>query len=79
MAQPTKSVWGTVIRNFINSFRPKKIWGNKKGHDYLGNTYYEIPADPSRGKRKTSRWFDPPKGGDFMQEMPAEWESWLRG
>lgn len=49
------------------------------GKDYFGNKYFEIPANPSIGKRKASRWFDPPKKDDFMQEMPAEWEAWLRG
>lgn len=48
------------------------------GKDYIGNTYFEIPANPSEGKRKPSRWYDPPKGQDFQNPIPAEWESWLR-
>lgn len=48
------------------------------GKDYIGNTYYEIPANPREGKRKPSRWYDPPKGQDFQDPIPAEWESWLR-
>ncbi|KAJ8921640.1 hypothetical protein NQ315_010549 [Exocentrus adspersus] len=67
-----------VIRNFINSFKPRQIRGNLMGSDYFGNKYYEIPPNPSVGKRKPSRWFKPPKKDDFMQEMPAEWEAWLR-
>ncbi|CAH2050747.1 unnamed protein product, partial [Iphiclides podalirius] len=61
----------------INS-KCQMIQGNKIGKDYIGNIYYEIPADPSRGKRKPSRWYDPPKGLDFEDPIPSEWESWLR-
>ncbi|CAK1540230.1 unnamed protein product [Leptosia nina] len=71
-------VWRIAFRNFINSFRPRQISGNKIGKDYIGNEYYEIPADPSRGKRKPSRWYDPPKGLDFQDPIPSEWEAWLR-
>lgn len=48
------------------------------GKDYIGNAYYEIPADPSIGKRKPVRWYDPPKGQDFQDPIPTEWEAWLR-
>ncbi|XP_045769759.1 NADH dehydrogenase [ubiquinone] 1 alpha subcomplex assembly factor 2 isoform X1 [Maniola jurtina] len=73
-----RHVWRIVFRNFINSFRPRQIRGNHIGKDYIGNMYYEIPANPSMGKRKASRWYDPPKGLDFQDPIPAEWESWLR-
>lgn len=80
MAQPpSRSIWAMVIRNFLNSIKPRQFRGNLMGKDYFGNKYFEIPANPSIGKRKASRWFDPPKKDDFMQEMPAEWEAWLRG
>ncbi|KAF2893574.1 hypothetical protein ILUMI_12603 [Ignelater luminosus] len=80
MAQPPpRSIIGMIFRNFINSFKPRQIYGNLKGTDYFGNKYYEIPADPSRGKRRPSRWFVPATKDDFEQEMPAEWEAWLRG
>ncbi|XP_047511215.1 NADH dehydrogenase [ubiquinone] 1 alpha subcomplex assembly factor 2 [Pieris napi] len=71
-------VWRIAFRNFLNSFRPRQIRGNEIGKDYIGNVYYEIPADPSRGKRKPARWYDPPKGLDFQDPLPSEWESWLR-
>lgn len=81
MAQspPPRSIIAMIFRNFINSFKPRQIYGNLKGADYFGNKYYEIPADPARGKRRPSRWFVPPTKDDFEQEMPAEWEAWLRG
>lgn len=48
------------------------------GKDYIGNSYFEIPAEPSAGKRKPTRWYNPPKGQDFQDPIPAEWEAWLR-
>ncbi|XP_046978276.1 NADH dehydrogenase [ubiquinone] 1 alpha subcomplex assembly factor 2 [Vanessa cardui] len=73
-----RHVWRIVLRNFINSLKPRQIQGKNIGKDYIGNVYYEIPADPSKGKRKPSRWYDPPKGLDFQDPLPAEWEAWLR-
>lgn len=49
------------------------------GEDYFGNKYYEIPANPSIGKRKASRWFEPADKEAFDQERTAEWDAWLRG
>lgn len=80
MAQgPTRSIVGVIFKNFINSLKPRQFRGTLIGSDYFGNKYYEIPANPSVGKRKASRWFDPPEKEDFEQELPAEWEAWLRG
>lgn len=79
MSQPqSRSLIAMIFRNFINSLKPRKIFGDLKGSDYFGNKYFEIPANPSVGKRRASRWFEPPEKGDFQQELPAEWESWLR-
>lgn len=80
MAQPpTRNILGIIFKNFINSFKPRQIRGTFVGTDYFGNKYYEIPANPSIGKRKASRWFDPPEAENFEQERPAEWDAWLRG
>lgn len=76
---PARSIWGTVLKNFINSLKPRQIRGNFKGADYLGNKYYEIPVSASSARSRPSRWFEPPNEDDFDNEMPAEWESWLRG
>lgn len=77
--QPTRNILGIIFKNFINSFKPRQFRGTLIGTDYFGNKYYEIPADPAVGRRKASRWFDPPEKEDFEQELPAEWEAWLRG
>lgn len=85
MAREGRPLIRIIFQNFINSFRPRQLKGNYMGEDYLGNKYYEIPADPSRGKRKTSRYFEPPgerdrnDPDDHGHELTAEWESWLRG
>jgi hypothetical protein len=81
MAREGRPLIRIIIQNFLNSFKPRQIRGDLKGEDYLGNKYYEIPADPSRGKRKPSRWFEPPgkPEDDHGHELTAEWESWLRG
>ncbi|XP_065348879.1 NADH dehydrogenase [ubiquinone] 1 alpha subcomplex assembly factor 2-like isoform X2 [Cloeon dipterum] len=77
MAQ--RSIIGTILKNFINSFKVlQKPSGKLVSTDFLGNKYFEIPADPQGGKRRPSRWFDPATKDDFQQEIPAEWEAWLR-
>lgn len=78
---PSRDVFAILLKNFIKSFtwlKPKQIFGTLRGTDYFGNTYYEISGDRSIGKRR-QRWFEPPQKENFEQEVPAEWESWLRG
>jgi NADH:ubiquinone oxidoreductase subunit len=79
MAQQGRSILAMIFRNFIQSLKPRKIRGDLVGTDYFGNRYFEIPANPQIGKRKPSRWFEPKVKDDFDQEIPAEWEAWLRG
>ena len=85
-----------IFKNFINSIRAgykgssvQGSAGQIMGQDPFGNKYYEIPADPQRGKRRASRWYESPETGQkdvigrdvtagYDAEIPAEWESWLR-
>lgn len=76
---PSRDILKILFTSFWKSFRPRQISGNYKGEDNFGNKFYEIPANPSVGKRKDSRWFEPKVKDDFDQEMAAEWEAWLRG
>ncbi|XP_039952550.1 NADH dehydrogenase [ubiquinone] 1 alpha subcomplex assembly factor 2 [Bactrocera neohumeralis] len=76
---PSRDLIKIIINNFVNSLRPRQIKGNFIGEDYFGNKYYEIPANPSIGKRKPSRYFVPTDKEAFDQELTAEWEAWLRG
>ncbi|CAD6998464.1 NADH dehydrogenase [ubiquinone] 1 alpha subcomplex assembly factor 2 [Ceratitis capitata] len=76
---PQRDLIKIIFNNFINSLRPRQFKGNYIGEDYFGNKYYEIPANPSIGKRKASRYFVPNRKEAFDQELTAEWEAWLRG
>lgn len=49
------------------------------GTDLFGNKYFEKAADPGVGRRKASRYFQPPEKHAFDQEISPEWEAWLRG
>lgn len=76
MAQPpTRNIWLIVIQNIINSLKPRRIRGDVVGKDYLGNTYYQIQGSE---RQKRQRWFEPTVKDNFEQEIPAEWEAWLR-
>ncbi|XP_058128681.1 NADH dehydrogenase [ubiquinone] 1 alpha subcomplex assembly factor 2 [Anopheles ziemanni] len=76
---PTRNLLRIAFDNFLKSFRPRQIKGNYVGEDYFGNKYYEIPPDPSVGRRRASRWFEPTAKEAYDQEITAEWEAWLRG
>jgi len=76
-----------IIENLTRGKGPQG--GVQVGTDPFGNRYFEIPADPSRGKRRPIRWYDAPNtnqkeifgvdiAGGFDAKLPAEWESWLR-
>ena len=81
-----------LVTNFLNSWKKGRHIDSQAqvvGEDFLGNRYYEIPADPSRGKRRPRRWYTStasnyhdPRGSNiaegFDNEVPSEWESWLR-
>lgn len=77
--KPTRDLLGIIWQNFWRSLRPRQYRGNLIGEDYFGNKYYEIPPNPSIGKRKASRYFEPADKEAFDQELTAEWEAWLRG
>ena len=47
-----------VIENLTRGKGPQG--GVQVGTDPFGNRYFEIPADPSRGKRRPIRWYDAP-------------------
>lgn len=79
MAKASRPLFRIILQNFFKSFRPRQMTGDFKGEDYFGNKFYEIPKDLSKGKNKTSRWFEPPEKENHEQEMASEWESWLRG
>jgi len=82
---PMGGVWRAIVKSFVKS----EPAGTQVGSDPFGNRYFEIPPDPSRGKRRPVRWYDAPetnapdvlgvqRTAGFDAQIPAEWESWLR-
>ncbi|XP_064462901.1 NADH dehydrogenase [ubiquinone] 1 alpha subcomplex assembly factor 2-like [Ornithodoros turicata] len=78
MAGGQRRVYFQIFKNFVESFTKRRAAGSEIGNDYLGNKYFETPADPSRGRRRPVRWFEPAIKEKFDQEVPVEWEAWLR-
>lgn len=65
-----RQVWKT----FIASLMPRTARRKLVGEDYYGTKYYQDPeANGVRG-----RSFVPVNKDNFQQELPAEWEAWLR-
>uniref|UniRef100_A0A224YUI2 NADH dehydrogenase (Ubiquinone) 1 alpha subcomplex assembly factor 2 n=1 Tax=Rhipicephalus zambeziensis TaxID=60191 RepID=A0A224YUI2_9ACAR len=79
MSSPGRGVIVRMWRNFLSSITTKQGPQREVGRDHFGNKYFEIAADPSRGKRKPRRWFEPRAKDNFSADMPPEWEAWLRG
>ena len=67
-----------LVHGLMARTRAENRAGFVAGKDHLGNTYYESPADPSRGIRKPKRWFVGVDEDSWSNPMPAEWEAWLR-
>ncbi|EZA59878.1 Mimitin, mitochondrial [Ooceraea biroi] len=66
-----------IWNNFIASLKPRAIQRKLIGEDYYGTKYYEEPPRPAHPNRPP-RSFVPVNKEDFEQELPAEWEAWLR-
>ncbi len=52
--EPTRSVFRMFLRNFLNSIRPRRVYGGDlMGKDRYGNEYYELKPgavhDPVKG------------------------------
>ncbi|XP_043468409.1 uncharacterized protein LOC122502428 [Leptopilina heterotoma] len=77
MARRERSVLGMILRDFISSITSKAGKPKLMGEDFYGTKYYETP--PRTGSsRKAARHFEPVNKDDGEQELPAEWEAWLR-
>lgn len=76
MSGKERGVFQLIWKNFYASLRP-----NKKpilmGEDFYGTKYYEVAPRADSSKRP-SRYFVPVNKDDHEQEIPAEWEAWLR-
>lgn len=73
-----RGVLQTVFKHFWASLKPQMFKRKLIGTDYYGTKYYEEPIASYSQRRRPSRSFVPVTKDDFEQELPAEWESWLR-
>jgi len=49
------------------------------GQDLYGTKYFERPAAPEHGRKEPLRYFEVPDKENYVREnLPAEWDSWLR-
>ena len=78
MAGRQRGLFRIIFRDFIKSLTPNIPKHKLMGQDYMGTKYYEIVSTKKSIHRKTNRYFVPINKNDFEQEIPAEWESWLR-
>ncbi|XP_076164687.1 NADH dehydrogenase [ubiquinone] 1 alpha subcomplex assembly factor 2 [Ptiloglossa arizonensis] len=75
MSKKERGVIQLIWKNFVASFQRNTKQPKLIGEDYYGTKYYETQTTT---KSKPSRYFVPVDKINFEQELPAEWESWLR-
>lgn len=73
-----RSVFRAIVTNFWNSIKPRSPWGVKVGMDYNGTEYFQGELRESSRRQRPPRWFIPKEKDNFEQELPPEWEAWLR-
>lgn len=72
-----RGVFRIIWKSLLSSLRPRFASRKLVGEDYYGTKYYEEEIRHS-ARKKPPRYFVPINKDDFTQELPAEWESWLR-
>ncbi|XP_028044569.1 NADH dehydrogenase [ubiquinone] 1 alpha subcomplex assembly factor 2 isoform X2 [Monomorium pharaonis] len=72
-----RGVLRILWNSFVSSLKPRFARRKLIGKDYYGTKYYEEEILSSARKRPP-RYFVPVNKDDFEQELPAEWEAWLR-
>ncbi|KYM96096.1 PREDICTED: mimitin, mitochondrial isoform X2 [Cyphomyrmex costatus] len=72
-----RGVLKIMWNSFVSSLKPRFARRKLIGEDYYGTKYYEEDIRYSARKRPP-RSFVPVNKDDFEQELPAEWEAWLR-
>ncbi|XP_076630000.1 uncharacterized protein LOC143346114 [Colletes latitarsis] len=79
MTKPERGVIQILWKCFVGSLRLKEPTAKLIGEDFYGTKYYEKPLPSNSVKKRPSRYFEPvDKDTGFDQEIPAEWEAWLR-
>lgn len=78
MAKRERGLFRIIFNEFLRSITPKIPKHTCVGEDYLGTKYYEIERIKTSIRNKPNRYFVPKDKENFEQEIPAEWEAWLR-
>ncbi|XP_076240746.1 NADH dehydrogenase [ubiquinone] 1 alpha subcomplex assembly factor 2 [Calliopsis andreniformis] len=78
MSGKQRGVFQLIWKHFVASVTPSFKQHKLIGEDFFGTKYYEIPVAKTFMKKRPSRYFVPVNKNDFEQELPAEWEAWLR-
>ncbi|CAK9794701.1 hypothetical protein ANTPLA_LOCUS81 [Anthophora plagiata] len=78
MTAKGRGIFQMIWRDFVASMKLGSAKTKLIGEDYYGTKYYETSIRKGSAKRFPSRYFEPINKDDFEQEIPAEWEAWLR-
>lgn len=76
MSGKQRGLFQMIFRDFLASITPTFTRRKLVGEDFFGTKYYEIPRSSTSRFKKPARYFQPVN--DFDQEIPPEWEAWLR-
>jgi NADH dehydrogenase [ubiquinone] 1 alpha subcomplex assembly factor 2 len=77
MAKRERGLFRMIFTNFIKSITPNSSKTICVGTDHFGTKYFEHINSKSEYKR-SRRYFVPIDKTNFEQDLPCEWESWLR-
>lgn len=73
MSKNERGIFQQIFKHFIASLRINQH--KLIGEDYYGTKYYEIQKSSSS---RNPRYFVPLNKDNYEQELPVEWEAWLR-
>ncbi|XP_012146842.2 NADH dehydrogenase [ubiquinone] 1 alpha subcomplex assembly factor 2 [Megachile rotundata] len=77
MSGRERGLFRLIWKNFVASVTSKSKKSSLIGEDYYGTKYYEV-SNKTDSFNRPSRYFVPVNKDDHEQEIPAEWEAWLR-
>ncbi|KAI4497410.1 hypothetical protein M0802_007421 [Mischocyttarus mexicanus] len=77
MSGRQRGIFQMIFRDFLASIKPTFNRPKLMGEDFYGTKYYEKALDKTSKKKLPSRYFES-INDNFEQEIPAEWEAWLR-
>lgn len=76
MSGKQRGLFQMIFRDILTSITPTFIRPKLVGKDFFGTKYYEVSRSSTSRFKKPARYFQ--SVNDFDQEIPPEWEAWLR-